>query len=1292
MPHCDQRWRIPSPSNPGERATYDIVLGVSVQTLNIDSIESILFMFEQQKLGDTAYYESEVITSRELKRLISEDVEAKEGGDAAQGLGNEKVAQAFRWKLFNQYCSLGDGLTVTMDIRTWSDLPLEYGSLDLHFVELCVDSSALYRAEHRPYSSWMIDINRSGCLEYETSTPTFKYSTNFCFSGDGRFAALVSVMGEKQYLEVWDLVDRDNESEKVKDSGQLEDSGGEDEFYYESEKAGDSKNSGKVEDSGNGDESLTQPKQHRALPVAWIPLPKKDVDISLSWDGSLLAVTDMTRSDPEKDKKEENTGIHQSVFTVYRCVWIDSNTFRQTPTQMDLWQHDIRMTCPRLRNYIGNGVFHHVETSNREPKDQLFVTCNGITIDIYSAFKSWTPLRSIVMNFVFASPDHALNVGNALCRNLRGRYFIAGETEIASTFDIVLGTQVSFTSTLTSEQFWSLNSLCGVSEDGHLVAIPGPRRVSIYRSATLTLIESYVFHELASNESLLTITFMCNDSFLYVETGSMEEPQRQKRPGYILDVDTMSVVDRVAPLGNNTFEKAPSHGSMQGLSFFGHTKLWHMRLEDRLHQSFSQAPMHCTSSCYSMDSPQVAVEEATSTTGLHFKAQRTDTSFGSHLKRDKTQSLTVTVTDTKSGQVKKMVVPLPKYSHVNSAAFSGDCRYLLVAATKLYLAWRVPRTFDGDFRLVTAYALPLNTEWTVCQHGHVSCRSTDDKEIYSLNHITRPLSSQSTEIFLMTLEPILRIYEYADGGLKQDIVRYFSRHLNVYPDQDDLSQSVLPYIAKEWNAGCQHIYCEFLTDLLSSATIRWIPRYNMSEPANPLAILFDKADTQPLAIVPVKIIVDYCLRQAKADEDPHFLLPIEQCLHRLVDSKQSYSELAQHVYRELAFFPARGRKLIIGHHALANPVTIRWRFWRPYPWGLHQYKVQVLQLDMEKTPNPPKGNFTRDIFHASFNMLWHKPQETTPDGAANKVDGPAPVPTLFSWPRAIWMMVLRKCRLAYNPTVECYPFEFQVLDNPALKALVEYKWNTIGFGYWLVRFFSQCCYYILVLTTIFLQIYGDDSFDRTLEGLFIAIIVIAPVFLWLELIQLIREKQDYLRVFKSVCHFVSIIIRAISSIRVFFFVFAGGLLAFSIAILHLLYTCVDSDHCSYFTEGFSNILWRAFSMTYFMMGGRYDPVSNGFSSNSFAFHMMMIFFFFFTVILMLNVLIALINNAINDGDQAWQLDWLQNRMRYIESAENMTYDIPGFRESRNYFPDTIYYTGSSRQVREPTGIKPRYRR
>ncbi|KAG0374790.1 hypothetical protein BGX24_009919 [Mortierella sp. AD032] len=60
----------------------------------------------------------------------------------------------------------------------------------------------------------------------------------------------------------------------------------------------------------------------------------------------------------------------------------------------------------------------------------------------------------------------------------------------------------------------------------------------------------------------------------------------------------------------------------------------------------------------------------------------------------------------------------------------------------------------------------------------------------------------------------------------------------------------------------------------------------------------------------------------------------------------------------------------------------------------------------------------------------------------------------------------------------------------------------------------------------------------------------------------------------------------------------------------------------------------------------------------------------------------LINNAIDDVDQTWQLDWLEYRMRYVESAENMSYDIPGFREKHNYFPDTIYYTGTPQQVRE----------
>lgn len=57
--------------------------------------------------------------------------------------------------------------------------------------------------------------------------------------------------------------------------------------------------------------------------------------------------------------------------------------------------------------------------------------------------------------------------------------------------------------------------------------------------------------------------------------------------------------------------------------------------------------------------------------------------------------------------------------------------------------------------------------------------------------------------------------------------------------------------------------------------------------------------------------------------------------------------------------------------------------------------------------------------------------------------------------------------------------------------------------------------------------------------------------------------------------------------------------------------------------------------------------------------------------------LALINNAINDGDQSWQLDWLENRMRYIERAENVIYDIPG----KLSHPPLFFPTCASLQVR-----------
>ncbi|KAF9571846.1 hypothetical protein BGW38_008577, partial [Lunasporangiospora selenospora] len=61
----------------------------------------------------------------------------------------------------------------------------------------------------------------------------------------------------------------------------------------------------------------------------------------------------------------------------------------------------------------------------------------------------------------------------------------------------------------------------------------------------------------------------------------------------------------------------------------------------------------------------------------------------------------------------------------------------------------------------------------------------------------------------------------------------------------------------------------------------------------------------------------------------------------------------------------------------------------------------------------------------------------------------------------------------------------------------------------------------------------------------------------------------------------------------------------------------------------------------------------------------------------------LINNAFIKADDRWKQAWLENRLRYVEIAENMSYHIPGFRETFiNWFPKEIYYTATPYQVKQ----------
>ncbi|KAF9353151.1 hypothetical protein BGX34_011781 [Mortierella sp. NVP85] len=163
-----------------------------------------------------------------------------------------------------------------------------------------------------------------------------------------------------------------------------------------------------------------------------------------------------------------------------------------------------------------------------------------------------------------------------------------------------------------------------------------------------------------------------------------------------------------------------------------------------------------------------------------------------------------------------------------------------------------------------------------------------------------------------------------------------------------------------------------------------------------------------------------------------------------------------------------------------------------------------------------------------------------------------------------------------------------------------------------------------------------------------------------------------LRVNKSVCHFVTIIVRTLGNIQVFFIIFAAGIIAFAIAILHILHgSPVGQRDTSNVT--FPLDFYQAISTTYFFMGGIWDSASNDFEGNNWPFQTLMMIYFFFTTILLLNLLISLISSAFDDASNTWELVWLDNKLRYIERAETITYNIPGYRESSDWFPSEIYY-------------------
>ncbi|KAF9117808.1 hypothetical protein BGW39_001790, partial [Mortierella sp. 14UC] len=255
-------------------------------------------------------------------------------------------------------------------------------------------------------------------------------------------------------------------------------------------------------------------------------------------------------------------------------------------------------------------------------------------------------------------------------------------------------------------------------------------------------------------------------------------------------------------------------------------------------------------------------------------------------------------------------------------------------------------------------------------------------------------------------------------------------------DRDDILKSTLQYrhtedilvkVCEELNQENHVIYGEFLRVLLDPGHKAWIPSKDLDHKANPISLSLQVATTIPRAIEVSQIMIDYCIRMAKQEKDCLFVLPVLQSLHELVELQKLHTNLVLNTLRRLALIPVKEESDIINQAIVAHPLK--------FPWPFRKFDTRSVYECQSENPvfqavaanghtNQDNRVFCHDVFQASFDLLWNVPGLKL---------------MTFWFPHAFIYTILFKCGTGSKVKVKRHDFKLEMLDNPAIKALVEFK-------------------------------------------------------------------------------------------------------------------------------------------------------------------------------------------------------------------------------------------------------------
>ncbi|KAF9580561.1 hypothetical protein BGW38_002732, partial [Lunasporangiospora selenospora] len=330
-------------------------------------------------------------------------------------------------------------------------------------------------------------------------------------------------------------------------------------------------------------------------------------------------------------------------------------------------------------------------------------------------------------------------------------------------------------------------------------------------------------------------------------------------------------------------------------------------------------------------------------------------------------------------------------------------------------------------------------------------------------------------------------------------LRYLGNIINSpLPDCADLSAMSSICQNYEYNIGLMKRL--FGLVLQHGKPYSWVPLLKYPTGSNPIGILLEYTRTNPEVSELVKLMTEYCIDRAMATQDITYAMFL---CENMDDLASQYPDLALRVTRTFAFLKCSDRHSVLQHARVIQHPSLS-SLWSQKEVSLDRCRNPILQLQSYESSRTNRAleTFTEEIFVVPFSLLW----TFIPDRKAKHQEYCRIDPAVT---QSVFKNIFYLTRFHINPFRHVYirtnDYNLTILDNPAIEALIQYKWNTIGFKAWLLRFTAQCIYYILIVTAAAIQIYDSES--ELQFGVFIAIISFSGVFLWLEFLQW----KDYLK-------------------------------------------------------------------------------------------------------------------------------------------------------------------------------------